>query len=90
LQNGERQNAPGAEADRGCVKRRRLQIPVSNYDLWGSTRLQRHAVNVHDAAAIFRTNWPIIERLAHQSLAASDQGDIRLETAGVDKNQSFR
>jgi hypothetical protein len=42
------------------------------------------AVTVHDAAAIFRTNWLTIEELARRSLAASDQGDIRLEAARAD------
>ena len=39
------------------------------------------AVTIHDAAAIFRTNWLTIEELARRSLAASDQGDIRLDAA---------
>jgi hypothetical protein len=36
------------------------------------------AVSVHDAAAIFRTNWPTIESLARRNLAESGLGDIEL------------
>jgi hypothetical protein len=39
------------------------------------------AVNFHDAAAVFRANWPTIENLALRSLAANDLSDIRLEVA---------
>jgi hypothetical protein len=42
------------------------------------------AVSVHDAAAIFRANWPTIENLARRSLAANDPSDIRLEAAFAD------
>jgi hypothetical protein len=42
------------------------------------------AVSVHDAAAIFRTNWPTIENLARRSLAVSDRSDIKLEAALAD------
>ncbi len=36
------------------------------------------AVTVHDAAAIFRANWPTIEDLTRRSLAANNRSDIRL------------
>jgi hypothetical protein len=39
------------------------------------------AVNIHDATAMFRANWPTIENLARRSLAANDLSDIRLEAA---------
>jgi hypothetical protein len=39
------------------------------------------AVNIHDATAMFRANWPTIEILARRSLAANDLSDIRLEAA---------
>jgi hypothetical protein len=42
------------------------------------------AVDFHDAAAVFRANWPTIENLARRSLAANDLGDIRLEAALAD------
>ena len=42
------------------------------------------AINVHDAAAIFRANWPTIENLARRSLAANDLSEIRLEAALAD------
>jgi hypothetical protein len=42
------------------------------------------AVTVHDAAAIFRANWPTIEELARRSLVANDPSDIRLEAALAD------
>jgi hypothetical protein len=42
------------------------------------------AVDIHDAAATFRANWPTIENLARQGLAANDLCDIRLEAAFAD------
>jgi hypothetical protein len=39
------------------------------------------AVNIHDATAIFRANWPTIERLARRSLSVRERNEIRLETA---------
>jgi hypothetical protein len=42
------------------------------------------AVSVHDAAAIFRANWPTIEELARRSVVANDLSDIRLEAAVAD------
>jgi hypothetical protein len=44
------------------------------------------AINFHDAAAVFRANWPTIENLARRSLAANDLSDIRLEAALADCN----
>jgi hypothetical protein len=43
------------------------------------------AVSIHDATAMFRANWPIIENLARRSLAANDLIDIRLEAALADR-----
>jgi hypothetical protein len=42
------------------------------------------AVSIHDATAMFRANWPTIENLTRQSLAANDPSDIRLEAALAD------
>jgi hypothetical protein len=42
------------------------------------------AVTVHDAAAIFRANWPTIENLARRSLAENNRSDIRLEAGLAD------
>jgi hypothetical protein len=39
------------------------------------------AVSVHDAAAIFRANWPTIEIVARRSLSVAGRSDIRLEAA---------
>jgi hypothetical protein len=44
----------------------------------------RHACSVtiqavHDATAIFRSNSPTIENLAHQNLAADDRSNVSLE-----------
>jgi hypothetical protein len=74
------------QRNRGRVKFGRIQVQLSNIGRWSSTCLQRPnpGSHLHDATAIVRANWPTIEMLACQSIAAHDRSDIRLEAALVD------
>jgi hypothetical protein len=59
----------------------KFRFQISSLGVQRTCSVTIHAVSMHDAAAIFRTNWPTIESLARRSIAADDRGDIRLETA---------
>jgi hypothetical protein len=37
------------------------------------------AQNIHDATRFFRQNWPMIETMAREGLAAGSQDGIRLD-----------
>jgi hypothetical protein len=39
------------------------------------------ADNIHDATSFFRQNWPMIENMAREGLAAGSRDGIRLDVA---------